>query len=118
MFFIEVTIFIRHQNCNNVAISKGVVIRDSDNHVIDNKYKDVAKPIIIGDNVWIGLNVTILKGVKIGNGAVIAAGAVVNKDIPGNCLAGGVPAKIIKQNIKWSQYANYKTRHIYSKRGI
>ena len=38
-------------------------------------------------------NVTILPGVSIGNNVVIAAGAVVTKDIPDNCLAGGVPAK-------------------------
>ena len=43
----------------------------------------------------------ILKGVTIGDGAIIAAGAVVNKDVPPNALVGGVPAKIIKTNVKW-----------------
>lgn len=46
--------------------------------------------------MWIGGNVTILPGVTIGNNVVIAAGAVVTKDIPDNCVAGGVPAKILK----------------------
>lgn len=56
-----------------------------------------SKPITIGNDVWIGGNCTILPGVTIGNNVIIAAGAVVTKDIPGNCLAAGVPAKVIKQ---------------------
>ena len=50
----------------------------------------------IEDDVWIGCNVTILKGVTIGRGAVIAAGAVVTKPIPPYTIAGGTPAKKIK----------------------
>lgn len=56
----------------------------------------IAKPVIIGDDVWIGGNVTILPGVTIGNNVVVAAGAVVTKDVPDNCVVGGVPAKIIR----------------------
>ena len=56
----------------------------------------IAKPIAIGNDVWIGGNVTILPGVNIGNNVVIAAGAVVTKDVPDNSLAGGVPARILK----------------------
>lgn len=55
------------------------------------------KPVKIGNDVWIGGNVTILPGVTIGNNVVIAAGAVVTKDVPDNCVAGGVPAKVIKE---------------------
>ena len=53
--------------------------------------------IIICDDVWIGANVTILKGVEIGQGSIIAAGAVVTKDVPRYSVAGGVPAKVIKE---------------------
>jgi acetyltransferase-like isoleucine patch superfamily enzyme len=53
-------------------------------------------PVDIGDDVYIGLNVLILKGSSIGNGAVIAAGSVVTGMIPPNCLAAGVPAKVIR----------------------
>lgn len=85
----------------NTAISKGVIIRDSDNHCINDKYDEVSKPIVIGDNVWIGLNAIILKGVTIGNGAIIAAGAVVNKDVAANSIVGGVPAKLLKEDVVW-----------------
>lgn len=54
------------------------------------------KGITIGNNCWIGSKVTILDGVTIGNNCVIAAGAVVNKDLPDNCIAGGVPVKVLK----------------------
>ncbi|WP_407423378.1 sugar O-acetyltransferase [Methanobrevibacter sp.] len=56
-----------------------------------------ASPIHIGDDVWLGGNVTILPGVTIGNNVVVGAGAVVNKDIPDNSLAVGVPAKVIRE---------------------
>ena len=56
----------------------------------------IAKPVTIGNDVWIGANVVILPGVNIGNNVVVAAGAVVTKDVPDNCLVGGVPAKRIK----------------------
>lgn len=51
----------------------------------------------IGNNVWIGAGATILPGVTIGNGAIVAAGAVVTRDLPENCIGGGVPMKIIRE---------------------
>ena len=53
----------------------------------------IAKPVKIGNDVWIGGNVTILPGVTIGNNVVVAAGAVVTKDISDNCQVGGIPAR-------------------------
>lgn len=86
---------------NNVIISEGVTIRDSDNHTIVREGYQKEAPIVIEDNVWIGLNCTILKGVTIGKGCIIAAGTLVNKDCPPNCLIAGVPGKVVKENIKW-----------------
>ena len=60
------------------------------------RHLGIAKPVSIGSDVWIGGNVTILPGVSIGNNVIIAAGAVVTKDIPDNCVAGGVPVRLIK----------------------
>ena len=57
----------------------------------------VASEVKIGSDVWIGANVCVLPGVTIGNNVIVGAGAVVNKDIPDNSLAVGVPAKVIKK---------------------
>ena len=54
------------------------------------------RPVVIGDDVWIGSRVIILPGVSIGKGTIIGAGAVVTKSIPEYCIVGGNPAKIIK----------------------
>ncbi|MFM2228775.1 MAG: Galactoside O-acetyltransferase [Bacteroidota bacterium] len=85
----------------NVAISENVTIWDSDAHKIIGKETEMSKPIHIGDHVWIGCNVTILKGVTIGNGAVVAAGSVITSNVPENSLVGGVPAKLLKENVFW-----------------
>ena len=58
-------------------------------------YQD-EKPIIIGDDVWIGGHVIVLPGVHVGNGAILAAGAVVTKDVPEYAIVGGNPARVIK----------------------
>ncbi|HEX8899049.1 MAG TPA: DapH/DapD/GlmU-related protein, partial [Chthoniobacterales bacterium] len=54
-------------------------------------------PVIISDNVWIGMNAVILKGVTIGENSVVAAGAVVTKSVPANVVVAGNPAVITKQ---------------------
>jgi acetyltransferase-like isoleucine patch superfamily enzyme len=54
-------------------------------------------PVIIEDNVWIGEGVAILPNVRIGRNAIIGANAVVTRDIPENCVVGGVPARIIRR---------------------
>jgi len=85
------------------AISWNCQILDDDMHtlVTQSGKSNTGNPIRIGNNVWIGANCIILKGVTIGDGAVIAAGSVVAKDIPPRCLAGGVPAKIIREGVSW-----------------
>lgn len=55
-----------------------------------------AKPIKIGDNVWIGGNCVILPGVVIGNNAIIGAGSVVTKDVPENAVVAGNPARVLR----------------------
>jgi acetyltransferase-like isoleucine patch superfamily enzyme len=54
-------------------------------------------PIVLDDDVWLGLGVAVLEGVHIGKGAVIGAGSVVTKDLPAYSVAVGVPARVIRQ---------------------
>ena len=58
-----------------------------------------ARPITIGNGVWLGGNVVVLSGVTIGDRAVIGAGSVVTKDIPPDTVAVGNPCRVIKTNI-------------------
>jgi len=60
-------------------------------------YVTQAKPVNIGDKVWIGGNTVILPGVTIGNNVTIGAGSVVTKDVPDNVLAVGNPCKVLKE---------------------
>ena len=84
---------------NDVMIGPGTLITTV-NHPLSPKgrgeHLGIMRPVTIGNDVWIGGNVTILPGVTIGNNVVVAAGAVVTKDVPDNCVVGGVPAKKIK----------------------
>lgn len=83
------------------AIARDVVIRSYDGHkIVDENYSSV-RDIRIGNHVWIGQGAQILKGVTIGDGSIIAAGSIVTKDIPPHCLAAGVPAKVIREDIMW-----------------
>lgn len=63
--------------------------------VRDNLYEEYL-PTIVGSNCWIGYGVVVLDGVTIGDNVIIAACSVVTKDVPSNCIVGGVPARIIR----------------------
>lgn len=69
----------------------------STNPVERNTRQEWAKPVTIGNNVWIGGSVTILAGVTIGDNCTIGAGLVVTRDIPANSVAIGNPARVVKQ---------------------
>lgn len=83
---------------NNVLCGANSVITDFDWHL--NISKTIPKPVIIHDNVWIGLNTVILKGVEIGENSIIGANSLVLSNIPANVIAGGVPCKVLKQIVE------------------
>lgn len=55
-----------------------------------------ARPVLIGNNVFVGSHAKIMKGTTIGDGAVVANGALVVTDVPPNAIVGGVPARLIR----------------------
>jgi acetyltransferase-like isoleucine patch superfamily enzyme len=101
---------------SHCLISWNVGIADSDFHPIEPAQRRVdaqalapffegrpprpkiaTKPVLIADNVWIGMNATILKGVTIGENSVVAAGSVVTRSVPANVVVAGNPARIVKR---------------------
>ena len=90
---------------DDVIIGPQNIIVDVD-HIYQNPVLPInkqgynAKRVLIEDDVWITSHCCIIKGAVIGKGSVIGAGSVVNKDIPSNSVACGVPAKIIKKREK------------------
>ena len=58
---------------------------------------EAAKPIAIGNNVWLGGGAIVLPGVTIGRNAVVGAGAVVTRDVPANAVVVGNPARVVRR---------------------
>lgn len=90
---------------NNVLTGKKLTITDNSHGKTDQEALQLSPsnrqlyspgPVIIEDGVWIGDKVSILPNVRVGRNSIIGANAVVVKDIPPNCVAGGIPARIIK----------------------
>ncbi|VWC44927.1 transferase [Burkholderia lata] len=83
---------------DDVMIGPNVSLITSGHPVEPSRRRDavVAKPIVIGRNVWIGAGATIIGGVTVGENSVVAAGAVVTRDVPPNVLVGGNPAAVIR----------------------
>jgi len=82
---------------NNVILSPYVKMYTIGHNPKTKRFDDLAGPIVIEDNVWIGADSIILPNVTVGEGAVIGAGSVVTRDIPSKCIAVGIPAKVIKK---------------------
>lgn len=84
---------------------------------------DIFGKIEIGDNTHIGMNSIIMPNVKIGKNCIIGCGAVVTKDIPDNCIAVGVPAKVIKtidqyyedhkEIVDFTKHMSYEEKKLY-----
>lgn len=89
---------------NNVKIGGGCYLYTSDFHALDprvragveDRQQRVSRPIVIGDNVFIGAHSIVLKGVEIGENSIVGAGSLVTKSIPANEIWGGNPAKFIR----------------------
>ena len=87
---------------DRVMVGANCTIVDTDFHPVDAQARFAGErgkslPVVIEDDVFIGMNSMILKGVTIGRGSIIGAGSVVTKDIPPGVLAAGNPARVIRQ---------------------
>lgn len=100
-------IMLRTILTNDINIGKGVIINQlsSVGHdVVIGDFVELCPSVcisgncVIGEGTFIGTGAIVLPKVKIGANVVVGAGAVVSKDLPDNCTAVGIPAKIIKQN--------------------
>ncbi|MCJ2140517.1 acyltransferase [Methylobacterium sp. E-066] len=90
---------------HNCLISEGVNFWVSDAHsIIDldsGRRINPSRPIHVGHRVWLGRNVSVFKGAHIGDGAIIGAQSIVSGVIPGNTLAYGSPARVVRENVSW-----------------
>jgi galactoside O-acetyltransferase len=89
---------------NDVLIGPRVSINTVSHHtercdIPINEQGIYCAPVVIEDDVWIGMHAVILQGVTIGRGAIIGAGALVNKDVPAWSIALGIPARITGRRI-------------------
>ena len=73
---------------------------------------EISKPIVVGNNVYIGEESLILPGVHIGDNCVIGARSVVTKNIPSNSVAAGVPAKVIKTTDEYLEKIRKESLHL------
>jgi acetyltransferase-like isoleucine patch superfamily enzyme len=87
---------------DRVMCGANVTISDTDWHAIDWRDRHAGrpgtvKPVVIGDDVWLGMNVMVLKGVEIGKQTVVGAGSVVSRSLPAGVIAAGQPAVVIRK---------------------
>jgi len=84
-----------------------VEVRTSDEHsILDASSGERINPdqsVHIGEHVWIGARSVVLKGVRIGNDSVVATGSIVSRDLGAGVVAGGIPAKEIRDGVTWDR---------------
>ena len=105
--------FNAQENYSKIHIGKDcmfsnhIIVRTSDSHPIYSIDTGIRinqpKDVFIGNHVWIAPNVKIMKGANIGNGVIVGSDTTVTKAIPENTMCIGRPAKVVKENIRWTR---------------
>ena len=91
---------------SDCMISSHVQIRTGDSHSILDSNGDRINPassVSIGNHVWLGEGCKVLKGVSLDGDDIVSTGAIVTKSFGRNLLIGGIPAKILKENVIWDK---------------
>ena len=90
---------------DDCLFSWDVLLMDTDFHPICDSEQHVlnpSKPIVIGNNVWIGCRTLVTKGVSIADGTVVAAGSIVSRNIvESNCVMGKNPLQVLRRDVTW-----------------
>lgn len=90
----------------NGMISSYVQVRTGDSHsIVDMEGNRInkAQSVMIGDHCWLGEGSKVLKGVTLEGNNIVSTGAIVTKSFGKNVLLGGVPAKVLKDNVTWDE---------------
>ncbi len=106
---------------NDVMLASENEIRADDGHAIFDVESETrvnwSKNITIGDHVWVAKRAVLLGGATIGDGSVVGFGSIVTGTVPNNCVAAGVPAKVIRQNIAWERPHLSRAKPFYKPHG-
>lgn len=94
---------------DRVLLGANTTIVDTDFHPLDpqERQRDINngkhRPVVIEDDVFVGMNTVILKGVRIGRGSVVGAGSVISRDVPPGVIVAGNPAQIVSSSVSISR---------------
>ena len=111
--FVQYVHFNAQENGTYIECGEGcmfsnhIIVRTSDAHPIydisTGNRINTPKPVVIGKDVWIAPDTKIMKGAMIGDGCIIGSNTMVSKEIPPYTLAVGMPAKVVRQGVKWTR---------------
>ena len=87
---------------DNFRLGEFASVQDWDGHEVEEGTTARVAPVVIGDNVWIARRAMVFPGVTIGDHVVVAAGAVVVRDVAPRTIVGGVPARVLRENLNAS----------------
>ncbi|MGE0082888.1 MAG: DapH/DapD/GlmU-related protein [Desulfococcaceae bacterium] len=101
---------------HNVRMGPGVGLISANHSMEDYDIHVPCSPIVIGDNVWLGMNTVVMPGITIGSNVIIGASSVVTHDVPSNVIAGGNPCRVIREKTPYTgkDYSNVSSTSFLS----
>lgn len=91
----------------DTMFARSVELRADDSHPIFDVHtrerRNVTRSIHIGEHVWLAKHATVLGGVTVGDGSVVGLRSVLTRSVPNNCVAVGIPARVVRRDIAWER---------------